>query len=430
MTGASRISTTRHLLGFWVVAALAVSMASPAWAVIIAYEGFDYAPDADVVGLGSATDGWAGPWDAGGADGPTVIQSGSLGYTDSMGNALTTSGHKMLNAGDASISSQEGRNLAQRRATDGTSTWISFLGQRIGERNSEVPAPEFAGTYRRGANFSLFDTTIETGTDAEKLNIGESSNAQYPLEDGSFEDRWQTRQPRIPAAIVAPQPFPPTNPVNGALRDVYSEAKFDELSLFVMRIDHVAGVDNALDTSGNDNVHFWLNPLLSSTPSDDSASGTYISADIVAKAIELGLVSPYVGTEGGEFSFDRFRLFAGNNNGNPEAQWLIDEIRVGESFADVTPHTPAVTGVPGDYNENDVVDAADYVVWRDNPATLPNEGATPGVIDQDDYDFWRTRFGATSAAGAGLSAAVPEPATCTLVALACAAMLISRRGRS
>jgi hypothetical protein len=405
------------------VVALAAGMARPAWAVIIAYEGFDYAADAELVGLGTATGGWAGPWDAGSGDGPTVIQSGSLGYTDSMGNVLTTSGHKLLNAGDASTSSQEGRNLAQRRATAGTSTWISFLGQRIGERNSDQWAP----TYRRGANFSLFDTTV---TDAEKLNIGESSNAQYPLGDGTFEDRWMTRHPRIPNTIIAAEPFPPTNPVNGQVRDVYTEAKFDQLNLYVMRIDHVAGTSNALDDSGNDNVHFWMNPVLGTAPSDASASGKYISTDIVAAATAAGLVSPYNGTEGGEFSFDRFRLFAGNNNGNPEAQWLLDEIRVGDTFADVTPHTQAVVGVPGDYNENDVVDAADYVVWRNNPATLPNEGTSPGVVNQDDYDFWRTRFGATSAAGAGLGAAVPEPATCTLVALACAAMLTSRRGRS
>jgi hypothetical protein len=173
-----------------------------------------------------------------------------------------------------------------------------------------------------------------------------------------------------------------------------------------------------------------MNPVLSATPSDASASGAYISADITAKAVELGLVSPYVGTEGGEFSFDRFRLFAGNNNGNPEAQWLLDEIRVGETFADVTPHTPAVVGVPGDYNDNDVVDAADYVAWRNSPATLTNEGASPGVVNQADYDFWRTRFGATSAAGAGLGAAVPEPATIALIAFACAAMLVLRSGRS
>ena len=52
--------------------------------------------------------------------------------------------------------------------------------------------------------------------------------------------------------------------------------------------------------------------------------------------------------------------------------------------------------VPGDYNLNGVVDAADYVVWRDRLGTnapLTNEGASPGMVDQADYDFWKANFG-------------------------------------
>jgi hypothetical protein len=69
-------------------------------------------------------------------------------------------------------------------------------------------------------------------------------------------------------------------------------------------------------------------------------------------------------------------------------------------------------GVAGDYNGNGVVDAADYVVWR-NGGPLQNESATPGVTDAADYDFWRSRFGATSASGSG--SAVPEPTAAFLM---------------
>jgi hypothetical protein len=69
----------------------------------------------------------------------------------------------------------------------------------------------------------------------------------------------------------------------------------------------------------------------------------------------------------------------------------------------------------GDFNQNGLVDAADYVVWRNNvgaPAgTLPND-TTSGAIGAAQYSLWRTNFGA--AAGAGISsvaAAVPEPAS-------------------
>ena len=53
-------------------------------------------------------------------------------------------------------------------------------------------------------------------------------------------------------------------------------------------------------------------------------------------------------------------------------------------------------GMAGDYNANGVVDAADYVAWRNaSPtATLPND-STPGVVDSSDYATWKANFGKT-----------------------------------
>lgn len=72
-------------------------------------------------------------------------------------------------------------------------------------------------------------------------------------------------------------------------------------------------------------------------------------------------------------------------------------------------------GVPGDYNNNGVVDAADYVLWR-NGGPLQNEVDTPGTVNAVDYAAWRARFGNTAGAGASLGgAAVPEPSLCLLM---------------
>jgi hypothetical protein len=78
------------------------------------------------------------------------------------------------------------------------------------------------------------------------------------------------------------------------------------------------------------------------------------------------------------------------------------------------------TPLIGDFNRDGVVDAADYVVWRNaSPGdTLPNDD-TPGIVDASDYNDWRSNFGKSglaSAASLGVSP-VPEPALMTLLIL-------------
>jgi hypothetical protein len=75
--------------------------------------------------------------------------------------------------------------------------------------------------------------------------------------------------------------------------------------------------------------------------------------------------------------------------------------------------------IPGDYNGNDVVDAADYVIWRKNlgqPVAMNGDGADGnenGTVDPDDYNVWRMNFSRVIEVPA--SAAVPEPATCFIM---------------
>jgi hypothetical protein len=87
-------------------------------------------------------------------------------------------------------------------------------------------------------------------------------------------------------------------------------------------------------------------------------------------------------------------------------------------------------GQPGDYNQDDNVDAADYVFWRKmfgSATALPNDD-TPGV-GNDDYDRWVANFG-ESAAGSGGSGTVPEPAAFVIAGIAVfAAAGIGRRCR-
>jgi hypothetical protein len=69
--------------------------------------------------------------------------------------------------------------------------------------------------------------------------------------------------------------------------------------------------------------------------------------------------------------------------------------------------------LPGDYNQDQRVDAADYVVWRRtlglSGAGLAADGDWSGNIDAGDYEVWKANYGRPNVFGAGASSRVPEP---------------------
>ena len=93
---------------------------------------------------------------------------------------------------------------------------------------------------------------------------------------------------------------------------------------------------------------------------------------------------------------------------------------------------PPPGGLLGDFNEDDIVDASDYIIWRENDTAnnpLPNDDGK--LTQAERYTVWTANFGNTPppASGAALgAAAVPEPATATLL-LTLAALLAAQRRR-
>jgi fibronectin-binding autotransporter adhesin len=98
----------------------------------------------------------------------------------------------------------------------------------------------------------------------------------------------------------------------------------------------------------------------------------------------------------------------------------------------ITLNTAAPPVLAGDYNQNGIVDAADYVLFRNNlgqPAgTLPNDPAG-GTIGTAQYDQWKSNFGNHPGAGSSLGggSAVPEPATIGLMLLSLVGTAALRR---
>ena len=143
-------------------------------------------------------------------------------------------------------------------------------------------------------------------------------------------------------------------------------------------------------------------------------------------------------------------IFDGRDANMPENQWVQYTVNAvapaGTAFVRENLFFIQVYHL-ADYNNNNVVDAADYVAWRKNvgqSSLFKRNPVNTGPVGQADYDFWRSQFGAaedffstidvgdpgavwfdnaslvllTPAAGAGLSAAVPEPCSWCLAALA------------
>jgi hypothetical protein len=155
---------------------------------------------------------------------------------------------------------------------------------------------------------------------------------------------------------------------------------------------------------------------------DDLAPGTYKNFRIML----TDAVHPFTFDEHQTFN----QIFGTVGSGPNDVIPTSFEFYMNKSQVPVTVYIDNVrfgTAVPGDYNANGVVDAADYTVWRDTlgsntkfVANGDNTGASHALIDQADYLFWSSHFGATSGSGSGAlsSGAVPEPSTAALVLVA------------
>jgi hypothetical protein len=119
--------------------------------------------------------------------------------------------------------------------------------------------------------------------------------------------------------------------------------------------------------------------------------------------------------------------------------WTIDRGSfLGIGFDDISAANGAIAGpgVPGDYNGDLVVGAADYVVWRNSyggpgSALLNRNPTNSGSVNDNDYTYWRSRFGKTSASSVTTTAmAAPEPTSMILTILpGMAAALIRNKRR-
>jgi hypothetical protein len=303
----------------------------------------------------------------------------------------------------------------------------------------------------RGDTFTV-STALGNGADIELTENGGPAGAAVAGGNGTkvnMNARWNF-------AAVAPS-APDRNEWAGMKFDLSSFADKSTLSNVSLNVYmHRANANN------NKNLHLYA--LTPGTTGDDWAEigttyetmpGFTFDADSSTNVLDVGGALVDLGnfattgseTEGALAAINPATLTTlvqgmGSNNlltilistaGSTNGQWRVLTKEASQSefgaisgaVGDFAPFlkfdTGSVVGLPGDYNENEAVDAADYTTWRDrlgDSAALPNDD-TAGV-GTDDYDRWKTNFGTTGpgSAGVALGASVPEPATWLLLLVA------------
>jgi hypothetical protein len=163
--------------------------------------------------------------------------------------------------------------------------------------------------------------------------------------------------------------------------------------------------------SQEDSVSIFINPL----PADLGDNAGEASAAMTALYSATGGVGGLTADSNTIASFVLLghRQGTGGANNNTSAAYSFDELRIGTTWADVTP--TAAAGQPGDHNDDGYVDAADYVAWR-----KLNIGGPGG------YDDFYENFGEPPSGSAG-GGAIPEPSGFVLLGATVLFAAIRRR---
>lgn len=284
------MNSTKTILGV----ALATMLVSGAetHAALLAHEPFTNAPGAALIGS-AAGFGFNGAWQSNSSQGTATNTASGLGYTDGLSRQLVVSGgagfFQGLTTGNNNMQPVRLFNFSRgTNGTDGVTTWISFIVVRQGPTGSLAGNP-----YGRGANVPH---DLNTGN-LQKLAIGNSSS--------------------VGSNTVALIPTGSAANCRGDASSTFGGAT----NFVVVRVDHVVG--------GNDHAYLFVNPTLGVEPPTSSAGAVW--------------------TNSFDFSFDRLRIFAGGQSSaaQPYAELIVDEYRLGESYADVTPYegAPPVAGL-------------------------------------------------------------------------------------
>ena len=176
----------------------------------------------------------------------------------------------------------------------------------------------------------------------------------------------------------------------------------------------------------NDTVSLWMNPgvgtLGSATGEADASQAPNGNLGSYYAAVDAFGTGPRDAS-----SIVSFALIGHRQNVNQSIAVDFDELRIGTTWADVTPNAASINA---NFDGVNGVDGADFLRWQrgfTGPGRLADGDANgDAAVNETDYLLWKLKYGATSAVPAGST--IPEP-TGALLAAAGAVLLAGRRAR-
>ncbi len=342
--------------------ATALVSASTAQAVLIGYEGFaGYT-------VGAPLDGQAGTGNIGFEAGSTWTgilhnaRAESLSYTNG-GTLLTTGGSLISNHTDGSTNIRPLAAPIATTSTTGEEFWLSYLFK--------------GGPVTQDANLVRFYVEAGAGgQDGQRIDLnvirGWPDTSELYTRSESYFGGGAPYQADSTVKIADQDDVPPTHE-----------------NTFFLVLQYV--LDDANTAGGQAVMRVYVNPVIGGAAPDIST----------AVSVQSGF--------GGFDSPDMLRLWT---PGKGSDAVIRDEIRWGTTWADVAP--VAAAPLPGDYNGDGSVNQLDHAKWVEQfGQSLPEaDGNQNGVVDAGDYNIWRDNVPVPASV-----ASVPEPAAMIVLVL-------------
>lgn len=383
-----------------IITLLVACVASPASAELVFYEGFDYAVGETPTSLNGQThlpsgNQWLKPTAPSGdysVVGPTSV--GYPGLPEPTGNSASVPRGTSGGGGNGQVRiTIPGQPYAR---ADGGSLFFSFTLQMTNWVNFATDVGDSGAkseSGRRGGFVAGFFGGPASTTTA--MSLGQSFAAPIYIRrqvdysaigtDGTPGAQTGLYEIGIQKRATAQGLFDPV--LQNSRGVIYDETVSYAVGQTVLIVGEYKFVDTEINQV-SDIARLWVNP----TPGDFAAEATPTVADDV-------IGSPNI--QGG-LPLASFHL---RNDTNLPGNVLIDELRIGTTFADVIPAGPA--GLPGDFNDNQIVDGNDFLVWQ--------RGESPTAFSLADLQAWKDNFGSVAVQPA--VGAVPEPTAAALAVL-------------